>query len=60
MVAIDPTIRRMITSGESMDTIFAYAREKQGMSTLRDSIRELVRSGVTTVEEMVKLTYFAE
>lgn len=60
MVAIDPNIRRMITSGESMDTIFTYAREKQGMSTLRDSIRELVRNGVTTVEEMVKLTYFAE
>ena len=55
IVAIDPTMRRMITSGADSDELTAYAREKLGMKTLREKGIELVRQGVTTPEELAKL-----
>ena len=55
LVAIDPTMRRMITSGADADELTAYAREKLGMKTLREKGIELVRQGVTTPEELAKL-----
>ena len=60
MVAIDGPIRRMITARAPVDEIFAYARQKQGMVTLKEELLRLVRDGVTTVEEMLKLTYYAD
>ncbi|MEG1558406.1 MAG: GspE/PulE family protein [Oscillospiraceae bacterium] len=53
-------IRRMITNGESTDTIADYAKEKQGMRTLRESVLDLVRAGTTSVEELIKVTYSVE
>ncbi len=55
LVAIDPTMRRMITSGADADELTTYAREKLGMKTLREKGIELVRQGVTTPEELAKL-----
>ncbi len=57
---VDRQIRRMISAGAPMDDIAQYAREKQGMRTLRDSALQLVQSGVTTVEEFLKVTYYAD
>ena len=50
----------MISAGAPMDDITQYARESQGMRTLRDSALQLVKNGVTTVDEFLKVTYYAD
>lgn len=59
MVAIDREIRRMISRGAPMEEIEAYARTEQGMRSLREEAFGLVREGVTTPEEMLKVAYYA-
>ncbi len=59
IVAIDRTIRRMISRGGELDEIEAYARERQGMRPLREKGIEFVKQGVTTPEELMKICYYA-
>ena len=60
VVSIDREIRRMITSKQPVEDIYDYARNKQGFTSLVEEARELVQSGVTTVEELNKLTYYVD
>lgn len=50
-------IRTLITKGATSDEIAKYAREKHGMQTLWDDCLRLVKDGVTTVDEMVKVAF---
>lgn len=50
-------IRAMIINRETSDDITAYARKECGMATLWDDCMRLVMSGVTTVDEMVKVAF---
>jgi type IV pilus assembly protein PilB len=52
-------IRTMIDRQEASDQIRSKAMEL-GMLTLRDSCRKLVIKGITTVEELIRLTYSVE
>lgn len=56
---VDREIRRMITSRAAMEEIEDYAIRTQGMRRLRDSALELVKFGVTSMEEMLKIAYYA-
>ncbi len=58
IVTIDRAIRRMIAQGCEADGIEAYARERQGMRSLKEKGIELVRRGVTTPEELMKICYY--
>lgn len=60
MVLIDKTIRRMIVEDASMDEILSYVKETQQFVSLRDSARELVESGVSTLEEFQKIAYYSD
>ena len=51
----DEEVRRMIVSNEASNVIANYARQ-QGMRTLREDGFEKVRSGTTTLEELVRVT----
>lgn len=51
----DEEIRRMVVAKEASNVIGLYAR-KQGMRTLREDGFEKVRSGITTLEELVRVT----
>ena len=51
----DEEIRRMIVAKEASNVIGHYARQ-QGMRTLREDGFEKVRSGLTTLEELVRVT----
>ena len=57
MVLIDKTLKRMITKGADSQDMFNYAVEHQGMKTLRDSAVALVKRGITTPEEVLKVAY---
>lgn len=57
---VDREIRRMITQGANMEDIEEYAIRTQGMRRLKDSALRLVKRGVTSVDEMLKIAYYAE
>ena len=59
IVAVDRSIRRMISRGAEAEEIEAYAREHQRMKSLREKGLELVREGVTTPEELLRIAYYA-
>ena len=52
-------IRMMIDNRESADIIREVSR-KNGTISLYDNCRELVLTGVTTIDEMLKVTYTLE
>lgn len=55
ILVADREIRRMIVEQKSSDEIFAYAKEKQNMTTLREGVVDLVERGITTVEELMRV-----
>ena len=54
---VDREIRKMIAKGSPVEEIREYAKEIQKLRPLKDDILELVKQGVTTVDEFVRLTY---
>ncbi len=59
IVVIDAKIRKMISEGATMDQIEEYAVKEQGMRTLRELGTNMVRDGVSTVEELQKVAYYS-
>ena len=56
IIAIDAPLRRMISDHASMEEIVAYAKEHQHMHTLRENGLKLVKKGVSTPEEWLKIS----
>ncbi len=56
ILAVDANIRRMISDHATVEEITRYAVEHQGMRPLRQGALALVKKGVTTPEEMLKIT----
>ncbi len=60
VVAVDREMRRMISARRPIEDMYAYAREKQGFTNLVEEAEGLVLDGITTVEELMKLTYYVD
>lgn len=60
IILIDKEVRRMIAEGSTMDEIQAYALKVQHMKTLKMAGIKMVKEGVTTLEELHKITYYTE
>ncbi|NLF79946.1 MAG: Flp pilus assembly complex ATPase component TadA [Clostridia bacterium] len=58
MLVIDKEIRHMISKGATPDEIEEYAIRNQGMTLLREAAADLVKTGVTTVDELHKAAYY--
>ncbi len=56
ILVVDREIRNMISTESSIDDIKMRARQK-GMTTLNESCRELVKQGVTSIDEMIRMTF---
>lgn len=56
-LAVDKTIRAMIAGGCREEEIASYAENILGMRTLRDDLLRLVDQGITTAEELERLTF---
>jgi type IV pilus assembly protein PilB len=56
VLKVDKEIREAIQSGEGIDRITEISR-KTGMTTLKDNCRELVLSGITSIEEYSRVIY---
>lgn len=57
IVLIDKEIRRMVTQNKPIEEIYDYVERNQQMTSLKANMMQLIREGITTVEEMVRLTY---
>lgn len=57
ILVVDNHVRRMIIEHAPVEDIKKYAREVRKMRTLRESALQLVEQGVTTPEEMMKISY---
>lgn len=60
LVEIDKTIKRMISKQADTGEIYDYTRNEQHMVSLREQAIELVRQGITTPEEVLRVTYYSD
>ncbi|MCL2188746.1 MAG: Flp pilus assembly complex ATPase component TadA [Defluviitaleaceae bacterium] len=60
ILTIDPKIRSMISSGAPTEEIYKYVRAENKMKFLQTSLKKLVYEKKTTIDELLKLTYFVE
>jgi type IV pilus assembly protein PilB len=60
ILGIDGTIRDFVTNKASTSDIYAYVRENNKLKTLQTSLRKLVLEKKTSVDELLRLTYFVE
>lgn len=60
IITIDANVRKMIANRQDIDDILAYVKEEQNVETLSDATIQLVKKGVTTVEELHKITCYVE
>ena len=56
---IDRTVRELISDGATVEELKDYAIASQGMKTLKQSGKELVEQGITTMEELIKVAYYS-
>jgi len=60
ILTIDSKIRNMMTSNAGLEDIYSYVRENNLMKSLQTSLIKLVRERKTSLEELLKLTYFVQ
>ena len=56
IIMIDDVIREMIVKGSSSEQIEDYAVRNLGMKTLRQEAMEKAKNGLTTLEEVLRIT----
>lgn len=57
---IDKEMKRMISTRADSEELLAHCIRNQRMETLRESAMALLRRGITTPEEVLKVAYYAE
>lgn len=57
IITVDANVRHMISDRASMDEVVAYARKYQNMHTLKENGLKLVKAGISTPEELLKIAY---
>ena len=60
ILSVDAKIRNMITHKSGTDEIYEYVRENNLMKDLRVSLQKMVADRRTSLEELLKLTYFVQ
>lgn len=60
IIMIDKQLRRMISNHAEIDDMYAYVKKAQNVRTLKEETIELVKQGVTTMEELYKITAYAD
>lgn len=51
IVEIDSVVRKMITDGKPIESVYQYMEDVKQLRTLKDEMRQLVLDGITTVDE---------
>lgn len=56
IILVDSKLQEMIAKGEPMEKLQEYARSNK-MRLLREEVLDLIKSGVTTIEEGIRILY---
>ena len=57
ILEIDGEVRQLISKNRPLEEVYKYLEENDKMHTLRHEAIDLVKQGVTTVEEVLKVAY---
>ena len=60
IILIDKEMRRMISSHKDIDDIYAYVKKSQNLRTLREETIQLVKDGLTTIDELRKISVYSD
>lgn len=60
IVLVDKEVRRLISSRKDVDEIFDYMRKTQNFTTLKEEAIQLVKDGLTTMEELMKISTYSD
>ena len=60
IVLIDRKIKRMIAEEKSIEDIREYAKKTQSYKSLFEAAQALVEEGITTVDELKRISYYEE
>lgn len=57
VLVIDREIREMMSKGQSIEDIREYAFDSQGMRTIADECIDLMKQGLTSIQEVINTAY---
>ncbi|MEG1474417.1 MAG: ATPase, T2SS/T4P/T4SS family, partial [Longicatena sp.] len=60
IILIDKDVRKMISNHVEIDDIYVYVKASQSVSSLKDEAIRLVLEGVTTMDELYKISVYAD
>lgn len=60
VIVIDKDVRKMISSHVDIDDIYQYVKASQNLKTLRDQAVDYVKQGITTMDELYKITSYLD
>lgn len=60
ILQVDKMIRKLIMDDAPVEEMMAYAIRSQNMKTLKTSALQYLKSGITSVEEAVKVAYYED
>ena len=60
ILAIDQKISALIAKSAPAEEIYAYVKQEHKIKFLRNSLMQLVANGDTSIDELVKVTYYIE
>ena len=60
IVLVDKDVRRLISSKVDIDEMYTFVKASQNIKTLRDQAIDYVKDGLTTMEELYKVTSYLD
>lgn len=60
IIIVDKQLRKMISNHAEVDDMYAYVKKAQNLVSLREETLELVKDGVTTMEELYKVSAYSD
>lgn len=60
VIVIDKEVRKMISNKIDIDEIYTYVKASQNLKTLRDQAIDYVKEGITTMDELYKITSYLD
>ncbi|MGX8835191.1 GspE/PulE family protein [Amedibacillus sp. YH-ame6] len=60
VILIDKALRKLISNHAEVDDMYAYVKKEQNLVTLKEATIQLVKEGMTTMEELYKISVYTD
>ncbi|MEG0470130.1 MAG: ATPase, T2SS/T4P/T4SS family, partial [Longicatena sp.] len=60
VILIDKALRKLISNNAEVDDMYAYVKKEQNLVTLKEATVQLVKEGMTTMEELYKISVYTD